>query len=106
MSYKISGDIKLNSPIILTGDISTDTVRIFGDISATDTMRISGDIQIGEYSAPSYTGEYEVTPILSNDIILDTNGKVMQDNVSVKKIPYYETSNLSGGTTVYIAMGV
>lgn len=105
MSYKISGDIKLNSPFILTGDISTDTVRISGDISTTD-MHISGDIQIGEYSAPSYTGEYEVTPILSNDIILDTNGKVMQDNVSVKKIPYYETSNLSGGTTVYIAMGV
>lgn len=28
---------------------------------------------------------------------------MMEDNVVVKKIPYYETSNVDGGETVYIA---
>lgn len=49
-----------------------------------------------------YEGDYIVTPSAHNDIILETADKVMEDNVTVLEIPYYETSNITG-TTVYIA---
>lgn len=47
-----------------------------------------------------YTGAYEVTP-KSIDQTLSTNSKLMTDDVTVFKIPYFETSN-TDGTTVYI----
>ena len=53
-----------------------------------------------------YTGEYEVTPLADSAVILPTNGLRMTDDVTVHKVPYYETSNPSGGYTAYIAMEV
>lgn len=49
-----------------------------------------------------YDGQYEVTPSAHNSIVLETREKLMADDVTVLKIPYYETSNESG-LTVYIA---
>lgn len=49
-----------------------------------------------------YDGEYVVTPKAHNETILETREKLMADDVTVLKIPYYETSNESG-LTVYIA---
>lgn len=49
-----------------------------------------------------YDGQYEVTPSAHNPIVLETREKLMADDVTVNKIPYYETSNESG-LTVYIA---
>ena len=48
-----------------------------------------------------YTGEYTVIPKFM-DQNLDTSGKLMIDDVSVKAIPLSITSNLSGGNTAYI----
>ena len=61
------------------------------------TEVISSDI-------PYYTGQYTVIPTMENQT-LETRNKVLTDDVTVKKIPMYETTNLAGGTTVYIAMG-
>ena len=47
-----------------------------------------------------YVGGYEVTPTSSQQT-LDTDNKVLAEDVVVKAIPYYETTNPSG-TTVYI----
>lgn len=52
---------------------------------------------------PDYTGTYDVTPHAFSEQILSTNGKVMNDDVTVHKIPYWETENLKNGCTVYIA---
>ena len=52
-----------------------------------------------------YQGEYIVIPSPSDNITLETEGKVMDDDVTVIKIPYYETSNITG-KTVYIASEV
>jgi len=49
-----------------------------------------------------YRGEYVVTPKKDQQTILETKEKLMADDVTVLKIPYYETSNESG-LTVYIA---
>lgn len=48
-----------------------------------------------------YDGEYIVTPKAYNPVVLETKEKLMEDDVTVLKIPYYETSNESG-LTVYI----
>lgn len=53
----------------------------------------------GEY--PIYDGETEIVPKPHDDILLETKGKRVLSNINVHKIPYYETSNISG-VTVYI----
>ena len=49
----------------------------------------------------TYRGSYVVLPDF-NGRILETENKLMISNVSILPIPVYRTSNLSGGTTVYI----
>lgn len=75
-----------------------------GNISPVN--KISGNITYGngngEY-VPLYVGDYTVTPQAFEEVILETNGKKMTKNVTVKEIPYFETTNTSGGVTVYIA---
>lgn len=62
---------------------------------------------IGEVGFPdcdypdAYDGEYEATP-KSYEQYLATGDKYVANDITIRKIPYYETSNESG-TTVYIA---
>ena len=51
---------------------------------------------------PYYEGAYEVTPDVSEQK-LETKQKIMRDDVIIKEIPFFETSNNTVGTTVYIA---
>lgn len=55
------------------------------------------------YGSKRYTGEYVVTPKAYDETVLETANKTMVDDLTVHKIPYHETTNLSGGTTVVIA---
>lgn len=48
-----------------------------------------------------YTGEYTVTPQPFDETVLDTHQKLLTDDITVLKIPYFETSN-EHGNTVYI----
>lgn len=41
-------------------------------------------------------------PLLDTDMILETAQKYMRNDVVVKKVPYQEVSNLSGGITITI----
>lgn len=91
-----------------------DLVRITGDISVIENITASvasNEVITATIFLPSHTGgvpyegEYEVTPSAHNAIVLETDGKTMTDDVTVFKIPYYETSNLTG-KTVYIASEV
>lgn len=53
-------------------------------------------------SAPVYDGAYTVTPKNYEETELKTKDKMMQNNVTVKKIPKYEVSNDFGGSTLII----
>ena len=55
---------------------------------------------------PVYDGDYVVIPQADDAVVLETQSKLMTDDVTVTKIPYWETSNLSGGNTVFIASEV
>ena len=69
-----------------------------------DHHKIQGTLTIP--NAPGievYTGAYEVTPKAWEEQILQTDGKLMTDDVTVFRVPYYETVNLFDGKTDYIA---
>ena len=48
-----------------------------------------------------YTGEYAVTPDIT-PVVLPTRDKLMADDVTIHKIPLWETGNPQGGTTILI----
>lgn len=83
---------ELKSYGILRGSLQSD-VKVSGSV----TLPKAGDLLYDEYE-----GEYIVTPQPWDEIVLETGNKILRDNVTVEVIPYYETSNLSGGSTVYI----
>ena len=56
---------------------------------------IEGDIR------EHYHGSYEVTPMVIEQS-LETNNKIMDDDVTIFAIPYSEVSNPSGGKTATI----
>lgn len=66
-----------------------------------------GEVQkVTEYvGGEGYDGDYTVTPKVEPQT-LPTKGKVMLDNMSIKSIPFYDVSNTSGGSTVYIGIEV
>ena len=53
-------------------------------------------------SAEEYVGEYVVTPSRKTQII-ETQNKLLKENITIVEIPYAEVSNLGGGNTFYIA---
>lgn len=64
---------------------------------------ISGSVSpAGRDNREKYTGEYVVTPLTAEEQVLETAEKIMTDDVRVLKVPYFETSNLYDGITVYI----
>lgn len=92
-------------------------MHVYGQLhgALTATGRLSGSlvgdhhIVHGSLTIPSavdvqpYTGAYEVTPKAWDEQVLQTEGKLMTDDVTVFRVPYYETINLFDGKTAYIA---
>lgn len=71
--------------------VATDTVNLSVGLGAAYSMA----------SADTYEGEYTVTPRLE-DQYLETNGKIMRDDVTVYQIPISRVSNPYDGITVLI----
>lgn len=63
---------------------------------------ISFTLSGGGTKNEAYKGPYSVESIANEMQIYSTENKVMTENLVVLPIPYYETSNLKGGLTVYI----
>ena len=51
---------------------------------------------------PVYAGPTVIKPESFNMQILETAKKAVKENIVVLPIPYFETSNPAGGTTIYI----
>ena len=49
-----------------------------------------------------YKGLYKIKPLADYDVILKTKNKLLEEDITVLKIPYYETSNTFDGLTVVI----
>ncbi len=50
----------------------------------------------------SYTGSYTARSQVDEAYQLPTADRYLAQNITVEKIPYYETTNLADGLTVYI----
>ena len=83
----------------LTGRLS-EISHLHGSLSALSNLSGSLTVPV-DYTAPTYEGEYEITPAVYEQSF-DTAGKKMGHDLVVLEIPYAETSNLSGGYTAII----
>lgn len=83
---------------------------IFGRLEKTKDVRgyIGCGIKKVNERLPEeeYKGSYEAVSRPFKESYLETKNKRLKDNIHVKEIPYYETSNLSDGVTVYIGSDV
>ena len=77
-------------PLHMTGVLANRTKRLTGTISKNST-------------AQYYDGPYTVDPSANSSIVLETDGYLMGDNITVNKIYYAEVSNMANGLTAYIA---
>jgi len=62
------------------------------------SVRITGTAVV---SAPEYAGPYDITPLFSAQT-LPTAKRLLQQNITIKKIPQYEVTNDSNGYTLII----
>jgi hypothetical protein len=76
--------------------------NLVGEIKAS--VSFSGTIEAGGVVTrdiyPRYTGEIEVTPKVNEDVVLDTDWRVVTNDIIIKPIPDYETSNPYGTTFI------
>lgn len=54
-----------------------------------------------EYEA--YTGNYNIMPKAFSTQTLDTADRILDEDIVILEVPYYETSNEANGVTSYIA---
>lgn len=114
----ISGDISGNASLlghlapgtVLRGSIQacgiscglSAGVRLSGTIPSG--QQIEGIVEAGGYITrekwPEYEGGFVVTPSTHEEIVLDTDGKVLAEDVTVLPIPTYEVSNTYGTTFI------
>lgn len=86
-TYDITGVI--NDKLSITGVIGSD-LHIYG-VLGIPTEGIGYEF---------YDGVTDVIPSAYDDQVLPTQHKVVNDNITVFKIPTYETSNVSGVTFI------
>lgn len=89
----------------LQGTASTEVGHLYGTLTVkvghlTAQMSAKNDV------TPTYDGNYTVRSEIDEDYELLTSHRLMKQNIVVKKIPYYEASNTSGGYTAYIGSEV
>ena len=72
-------------------------------MNITDSVLTSIKKLLGIAEEYEHSGSYEVTPKAHQTQTLDTSGKVLSDDLVIHEVPYYQTSNSSGGVTSYIA---
>lgn len=65
------------------------------------TRSLSATLERGSLIAEYYDGDYEVRPTVEEQS-LPTKDKLMSQDVHIEEIPYFETTNESGGYTVII----
>ena len=75
----------------LHGTLTATSATLHGTLSARSV--IGAEIYDGAYSVHSAAHEMQELP---------TANKHLVKNSTVEKIPYYETSNMSDGITIYI----
>lgn len=86
-------------------DKNSELEATLSDFGEAIEGELSGDdgliAEVTSFDVDPYEGEYEVTPRLGSQT-LDTDGKVMVEDLIVHEIPVVKTTNIQGGQTVLI----
>jgi hypothetical protein len=87
-------------------EIKQSFVAEFGETRQLFVAKL-GELQaVTEYvGGELYDGEYVATPKVDEQT-MPTKDKVLIDDVTIKSIPFFDVSNTSGGSTVYIGSEV
>lgn len=85
----------------------TATIKAKGTLTGSikRRQRLQGVIskpQIIGTAAEKYEGDVIITPLAYQQQSLETAGKLVETNITVKEIPIAEVTNISGGKTVII----
>ena len=81
-------------------------MRLYGTLT-TAKSELNGTLSAKSLAGVEiYDGEYVVHSEAHEVQILPTANKQLTKNITVEKIPYFETSNLSDGITAYIGSEV
>ena len=75
--------------VLLTGSLSSDLV-------------LQGSMLVPDVFGDYYLGEYEVTPRVGSQVVLNTENKIMKQSVIVGAVPISTIPNASGGETIVI----
>lgn len=89
---------------ILNGELSESSLTanlLEGELSTVFSIEGIVDQNV-KYQ--TYSGEYDVKPQFGQDQELKTQNRILDENIVVRQISYFETPTLNGGTTVYIGM--
>lgn len=89
-------------PIVVPMTIAEDGQTLALGVSSDEALTFGLGIAVTTIAGEHYDGEYEVTPRAYDPVILETSGKVMDDDVTVLRVPYHVNNNLYG-KTAYIA---
>lgn len=90
--------------IELVGEIIyANQVSVTGDISIGEPLVLTGNVEIakGGSTYPYYEGEYLIIPKVYEQI-LDTDHKILTDDVDVQGITFIQVPNEKGGITTTI----
>ena len=105
MGWRWSSGTRQNFFHIYRMDVSADGTVTVSVCNFHSTDNANGTIVItvlmvgDDYIPDYYRGTYQVTPMIAAQS-LDTDGKVMSDDVSIDGIPRYDTANQYGTTTI------
>ena len=87
-----------SSTVSLDTDFTQNNVSLDAEFANFQMISVREDVE-------PYMGEYKITPKVDAQTI-PTAQKYMTDDLHVKAIPYFETSNNFDGETVYIGSEV
>lgn len=110
VNAKLQAETQINAASSSTINIVAnleDSADFNGELDIGD-VAIDGNVEIGlTTSNQTYTGAYEVTSFLPDDltttsVVLHTSNKVMARNVTIYSLPVSEEYNSQGGVTMTI----
>lgn len=91
---------RTESPVYRGGFLWDNESNLSGALQPDTTLR--GFLSVSN-TYETYAGPYQVTPKASTSQVLQTSSCLMNEDVTVLEVPYYEVGNTSDGITVYIA---
>ncbi len=91
---------------VLDGSISgqlTSNLTISASLEPIQNLQITSEIEsLASAIDGTYDDGYEVASLLDEDYTIQTKNKLLKDDIVVKRLNYSETTNDSGGYTIYI----